>query len=184
MNVHSVCVYCGSSEGRDEAYAAQARRLGHLLAERSIRLVYGGANVGLMKILADACLERGGRVVGVMPKSLVARERAHRGLSEFHVVDSMHERKALMAQLADGFIAMPGGAGTLEELFEAWTWAQLGLHGKPCGLLNAASYYDPLVAFLDHAVSAGFIRAAHRDLLIVADTAEEMISRFTERNGN
>ena len=178
MDVRCVSVYCGSSPGRDEAYTGQARVLGRLLAERGIKLVYGGANVGVMRALADACLERGGNVVGVMPKHLVAREKAHRGLSEFRIVGSMHERKALMAELADGFIALPGGVGTLDELFEVWTWGQLGLHGKPCGLLNIASYFDPLVAFLDHAVSEGFIKAVHRDMLVVAETAEELISRF------
>ena len=178
MNIESICVYCGSSEGRDEAYGRQARQLGQLLAERSITLVYGGANVGLMRILADASLAKGGRVIGVMPKALVAKEKAHSGLSELHVVGSMHERKALMAEFADGFIALPGGAGTMDELFEVWTWGQLGLHGKPCGLLNIASYYDPLVTFLDHAVSEGFVRACHRDMLVIAETAEEMLARF------
>ena len=179
MNIESICVYCGSSEGRDEAYGRQARQLGQLLAERSITLVYGGANVGLMRILADASLAKGGRVIGVMPKALVAKEKAHSGLSELHVVGSMHERKALMAEFADGFIALPGGAGTMDELFEVWTWGQLGLHGKPCGLLNIASYYDPLATFLDHAVSEGFVKACHRDMLLIATTAEELLSRFT-----
>ena len=179
MKLNSICVYCGSSEGRDEAYARQARHLGQLLAERSITLVYGGANVGLMRILADAALALGGKVVGVMPKALVGKEKGHGGLTQFHVVESMHERKALMAELADGFIALPGGAGTMDELFEVWTWGQLGLHKKPCGLLNIASYYDPLVTFLDHSVSEGFVRACHRDMLVIADTAEEMLSRFT-----
>ncbi|HWQ08941.1 MAG TPA: TIGR00730 family Rossman fold protein, partial [Holophaga sp.] len=141
-------------------------------------LVYGGANVGLMRVVADAAMAGGGKVVGVMPKHLVDREKAHGSLSELHVVASMHERKALMARLSDGFIALPGGAGTMEELFETWTWQQLGLHGKPCGLLNVASYYDPLVAFLDHAVSAGFIRAIHRDMLVVEATPEGILSRF------
>ena len=179
MNIQCICVYCGSSEGRDEAYARQARQLGQSLAERSIMLVYGGAKVGLMGILADATLDAGGSVIGVMPQALVDKEKAHGGLSKLHVVGSMHERKALMAELADGFIALPGGAGTLDELFEVWTWGQLGFHGKPCGLLNAASYYDPLRTFLDHAVSEGFIRACHRDMLIFANTAEELLSRFT-----
>jgi uncharacterized protein (TIGR00730 family) len=179
VNIQRLCVYCGSSEGRDEAYARQARLLGGLLAERGITLVYGGANVGLMRILADASLTAGGEVIGVMPKALVAKEKAHRGLTELHVVESMHERKALMAELADGFVALPGGAGTMDELFEVWTWGQLGFHGKPCGLLNIASYYDPLVTFLDHAVSEGFVRACHRDMLVVAATAEELLARFT-----
>lgn len=178
MNIQCICVYCGSSAGRQEAYGQQARHLGQLLAERSITLVYGGANVGLMRILADASLASGGSVIGVMPRHLVDKEKAHHGLTRLHVVDSMHERKALMAELADGFIALPGGAGTMDELFEVWTWGQLGLHGKPCGLLNVASYYDPLVAFLDHAVAEGFIRTCHRDMLVVAPTAEELLSRF------
>lgn len=179
MNIARICVYCGSSEGRDEAYARQAQALGRMLAERSIQIVYGGANVGLMRILADASLAAGGSVIGVMPKALVAKEKAHHGLTELHVVGSMHERKALMAELADGFVALPGGAGTMDELFEVWTWGQLGFHGKPCGLLNTASYYDPLVSFLDHAVSEGFIRACHRDMLILANTPEELLARFS-----
>lgn len=178
MKLDSICVYCGSSEGRSEAYARQARQLGRLLAEGSISLVYGGANVGLMRILADTVLEGGGKVIGVMPKALVAKEKAHDGLTEFHVVESMHERKALMVDLSDGFIALPGGAGTMDELFEVLTWGQLGFHGKPCGLLNVASYYDSLVAFLDHAVAEGFIRDCHRDMLVVTDSPEEMLSRF------
>jgi uncharacterized protein (TIGR00730 family) len=179
MTIQSICVYCGSSEGRVDTYARQARELGRFLAEHSIRLVYGGANVGLMGILADASLAAGGRVIGVMPKALADKEKAHRGLTELHVVGSMHERKALMAELADGFIALPGGAGTLDELFEMWTWGQLGFHGKPCGLLNSAAYFDPLITFLDHAVSEGFVRACHRDMLVIADTAAELMARFT-----
>ncbi len=179
MNIQSICVYCGSSEGRAEAYTQQARQLGQSLAERSITLVYGGANVGLMGILADASLASGGSVIGVMPKALVDKEKAHRGLTKLHVVGSMHERKALMAELADGFIALPGGAGTMDELFEVWTWGQLGFHGKPCGLMNIASYYDSLVVFLEHAVTEGFIRACHRDMLIIAKTTEELLARFT-----
>jgi uncharacterized protein (TIGR00730 family) len=178
MELKSVCVYCGSSEGRNGLYADAARDLGHLLAERSITTIYGGANVGLMRILADASLERGGNVIGVMPRALVAKEKAHQGLTEFHVVGSMHERKALMAELADGFVALPGGAGTLDELFEVWTWGQLGLHAKPCGLLNTAAYYAPLAAFLDHTVAEGFVKACHRDMLILAATAEELLAQF------
>ncbi|WP_316676614.1 TIGR00730 family Rossman fold protein [uncultured Tolumonas sp.] len=178
MELGSICVYCGSSEGRNEAYGTAARSLGRLLAAQGITLVYGGANVGLMRILADSALAAGGRVVGVMPQALVAKEKAHRGLSEFHVADSMHERKALMAELSDGFIALPGGAGTLDELFEMWTWAQLGFHGKPCGLLNVAAYYDPLTAFLDHAVREGFVRDLHRDMLVIAERPEDMLDRF------
>lgn len=178
MRLDTICVYCGSSHGRNEAYTEHARNLGRLLAERSITLVYGGSNVGLMTSLADAALAAGGRVIGVMPKSLVDMERAHRSLTELHVVNSMHERKALMAELADAFIAMPGGAGTMDELFEVWTWGQLGFHGKPCGLLNIARYYQHLLAFLDHTVAEGFVKACHRDMLIIAESAAELLARF------
>jgi len=178
MKLETICVYCGSSDGRDAAYASRARDLGRLLAGRSITLVYGGANVGLMRALADASLAAGGKVVGVMPKVLVDKEKAHLGLTELRVVGSMHERKALMVELSDAFIALPGGAGTLDELFEVWTWGQLGLHRKPCGLLDISSYYAHLEAFLDHAVSEGFVKACHRDMLMVADSAEGLLSRF------
>jgi hypothetical protein len=178
VELKAICVYCGSSEGRNPDYAQAAERLGHLLAERGITLVYGGANVGLMRVLADAAMAGGGRAVGVMPKALVEKEKAHRNLNQLHVVASMHERKALMVELADGFIALPGGAGTMDELFEVWTWAQLGFHRKPCGLLNVASYYDPLAAFLDHSVTEGFVKDLHRDMLVMADTPEAMLDRF------
>lgn len=178
MKLETICVYCGSSHGRDEVYTEHARNLGRLMAERSITLVYGGSNVGLMTTLADAAMAAGGKVIGVMPKALVELERAHRGLTELHVVSSMHERKALMVELSDAFIALPGGAGTMDELFEVWTWGQLGFHGKPCGLLNIASYYRHLVAFLDHTVAEGFVKACHRDMLIISDSAEELLSRF------
>lgn len=178
MDLKRICVYCGSSEGRNAAYAVAAERLGRLLARQGIGLVYGGANVGLMRILADAAMDAGGEAVGVMPKALVEKEKAHKGLSKLHVVASMHERKALMAELSDGFIALPGGAGTMDELFEVWTWGQLGFHRKPCGLLNVAAYYDPLAVFLDHAVTEGFVKDLHRDMLVVAKTPEEMLDRF------
>ncbi len=178
MELKAICVYCGSSEGRNPEYAKAAERLGRLLAERGITLVYGGANVGLMRILADAAMAGGGKAVGVMPKALVEKEKAHGNLTRLHVVASMHERKALMAELSDGFIALPGGAGTMDELFEVWTWAQLGFHRKPCGLLNIASYYDPLAAFLDHSVTEGFVKDLHRDMLVMADTPEAMLDRF------
>lgn len=178
MELRRICVYCGSSEGRNAAYAVVAERLGRLLAGQGIGLVYGGANVGLMRILADAAMAAGGEVIGVMPKALVAKEKAHKGLCKLHVVASMHERKALMAELSDGFIALPGGAGTMDELFEVWTWGQLGFHRKPCGLLNVAAYYDPLAAFLDHAVTEGFVKDLHRDMLIFAKTPEEVLERF------
>jgi uncharacterized protein (TIGR00730 family) len=148
------------------AYRAAAVDLGHRLAERGIDVVYGGASVGLMGAVADAAMEGGGRVIGVIPQSLVDREVAHAALSDLRVVDSMHERKALMAELSDGFIALPGGSGTLEELFEVFTWSQLGLHRKACALLNVAGYYDLLAAFLDHAVAERFLRAEHRAMLL------------------
>lgn len=170
-----LCVFCGSSPGRDPAHAASARALGELLARRGIALVYGGAGVGLMGALADAVLGAGGRVIGVIPRAMVEREVAHTGLTERHVVGSMHERKALMSELADGFAALPGGLGTLEELFEVLTWAQLGLHRKPCGLLDAGGYFDHLVRFLDRAVAEGFLRPEHRRLLVLAGSPEELL---------
>jgi len=167
--VNRVCVFCGSSHGRNPAYASAARELGRALAARHIGVVYGGGNVGLMGVLADAVLEAGGRITGVIPHALVARELAHQGLTELHVVDSMHERKALMAGLADAFVALPGGFGTLEEFAEAVTWTQLGLQAKPCGLLNVAGFYDGLLGFLAHALEDEFLRPTHSDI-VVADT--------------
>jgi hypothetical protein len=165
--VKSLCVFCGSSSGARPDYAAAAGALGRVLAARGIGLVYGGAKVGLMGLLADACLAGGGRVTGVMPTSLVEKEVAHGGLTAFHEVASMHERKARMADLSDGFVALPGGAGTLEELFEVWTWGQLGYHGKPVAFLNVAGYYEPLLRFIDHAVDERFLRREHADMVIV-----------------
>jgi uncharacterized protein (TIGR00730 family) len=162
-----LCVFCGSNAGHDPIYLRTARSLGEALAGSGIDLVYGGASVGLMGAVADAVLAKGGHVTGVMPQALVDKEIAHRGLSDLRVVDSMHERKALMAELADGFIALPGGLGTFEELFEVWTWAQLGYHGKPCALLNAGGFYDKLTAFLDDVVERGFVKPIHRAMLIV-----------------
>lgn len=161
-----VCVFCGSSPGDREEYTRAARDLGTLLAGEGIDAVYGGGNVGLMKELADAVLGAGGQVIGVIPAALVQRELAHGNLSDLRVVASMHERKALMADLSDAFIALPGGLGTFEEIFEVVAWAQLRFHDKPCGLLNIAGYYDHLLSFLDHAVSSEFLRKPHRDLLI------------------
>jgi uncharacterized protein (TIGR00730 family) len=163
-----VCVFCGSSPGHDPVYVAAARELGTVIAARGIGLVYGGASVGLMGALADAVLAAGGEVIGVLPRALDDREIAHRGLTELRIVTSMHERKAQMAELADAFIALPGGLGTLEELFEAWTWSQLGLHQKACGILNVLGFFTPLLGFLDHATAAGFIRPSHRDVLRAA----------------
>jgi hypothetical protein len=159
----SVCVFCGSSPGRGNGYRAAAAGFGTLLAERGIRLVYGGASVGTMGVIADAALEAGGEVVGVIPRQLVDREIAHTGLTRLHVVGDMHERKARMAELADGFVALPGGAGTLEEFFEVWTWGQLGLHAKALGLLDVDGFFAPLAAMLDHMVDEGFLRPAYRD---------------------
>ena len=164
--MHTVCVFSGSSPGARPEYAGSARMLGEELADRGIRLVYGGASVGLMAEVADAALARGGTVVGVIPRNLVEREVAHSGLSDLHVTDSMHERKALMADLSSGFVALPGGYGTLEEFAEVLTWSQLGLQHKPCGLLNVAGFYTPLLTFLDHAVDEQFIRAESRDLVL------------------
>jgi uncharacterized protein (TIGR00730 family) len=163
-----ICVFCGSSPGIHPAYLHSARALGSLLASEGIGVVYGGANVGLMGAVADAARALGGEVIGVIPRPLVEREMAHTGLDDLRIVGSMHERKALMADLADAFIALPGGIGTLEELFEVWTWAQLGSHEKPCGLLNVQGFYDGLASFLDHVVAEGFLRLVHRNMLLVA----------------
>jgi uncharacterized protein (TIGR00730 family) len=167
-----LCVFCGSSGGGPAVYAGTARALGAALAAGGVGLVYGGGHVGLMGVLADAVLAAGGTAVGVIPQGLVDRELAHTGLTELHVVATMHERKALMAELSDAFAALPGGCGTADELFEILTWAQLGLHAKPVGLLNVAGFFDPLLAWLDRAVRDGFVRAEHRRLLHVsADVA-------------
>jgi uncharacterized protein (TIGR00730 family) len=176
--MRSVCVYCGSSAGASPAYAAAAAELGRELAGRGIGLVYGGGNVGLMGAVADAALAAGGAVVGVIPEALVAREVAHGGLTELHVVASMHDRKALMAELADAFVALPGGLGTLEELFEILTWAQLGLHRKPSGLVNVAGYYDGLVSFLAHAVDERLLRPEHAELLLVDERPAPLLDRL------
>ena len=172
-------VFCGSAHGRSDAYTAAARQFGKSLASRGMRAVYGGASVGLMGVVADAILAEGGEVIGVIPGTLVDREIAHRQLTELRVVETMHERKAGMAALADAFVALPGGLGTLEELFEIWTWGQIGLHGKPYGLLNTAGYYDPLIEFLDHAVREGFVRQTQRSSLIVASDPEELLQRIS-----
>ncbi|MFD1872197.1 TIGR00730 family Rossman fold protein [Hymenobacter bucti] len=162
----SVAVYCGSSSGNKEAYTQQAREMGRELARRGLTLVYGGGCVGLMGTIADAVLAEGGKVIGVIPGFLADKELAHKGCTELHVVETMHQRKLLMADLADGFVAMPGGFGTLEELFEVLTWAQLGLHGKPVGLLNTLGFYDALLALLDHMSGEAFLRAENRDQVL------------------
>jgi uncharacterized protein (TIGR00730 family) len=165
-----LCIFCGSSPGARPEYAEATVELARLLAERGIGIVYGGASVGLMGLLADTAMEAGGEVVGVIPNALERKEIARHGLTELHIVDSMHERKALMAELSDAFIALPGGSGTLEELFEVFTWSQLGLHRKACALLNVAGYYDGLATFLDHAVAERFLRAEHRAMLLCERT--------------
>ena len=172
-----VCVYCGSGVGGQEAYAQAARRLGEAMLSRNIGLVFGGGRIGMMGILAETVLAGGGEAVGVIPKHLDDKGLALTSVTSLHVVDSMHTRKALMADLADGFIAMPGGFGTAEEFFEILTWAQLGLHVKPCGLLNVLGYFDHLIAFVDHAVEQEFIHPAHRALLLVDDSPEVLLEK-------
>ena len=174
----AICVYCGSSPGRLEAYAEGARALARALVARDLGLVYGGASIGLMGLIADTVLALGGRAVGVIPHALARKEVAHKGLTELHITQSMHERKTLMAELSDGFIAMPGGIGTFEELFEIWTWAQLGIHAKPVGLLNVAGYYDALTTFLDHATHEQFMKPQHRSVLIVEPEPVALLARF------
>lgn len=179
MRLRRVCVYAGSNPGADPAYREAAAGLAALLAERGIGLVYGGGRVGLMGVVADATLAEGGRVVGVIPEALATRELAHERVTELRVVESMHERKALMSELSDGFIAMPGGIGTLEEWFEVWTWSQLGFQPKPCGLLNVGGYYDHLLAFLDHMTGERFLTPAHRGMAIVDDDPARLLDRLS-----
>ena len=178
MRISSICVYCGSSPGKKPAYVAAARHFGRALVERGMGLVYGGAKVGVMGAVADEVLAGGGNVVGVIPRALALQEVAHDRLSELIVTESMHERKTIMADRADAFVALPGGIGTLEELFEAWTWAQLGFHGKPCGLLNVEAYFDALVRFLDHAVTEEYLQPSHRAMLAVEVQPGLLIDRL------
>lgn len=173
-----VCVYCGSSPGKSPRYREAARALGHEMVARGLDLVYGGAGIGVMGAVADAVLERGGAVTGVIPYSLSTKEVAHSGLDELIVVGSMHERKAKMADLADAFVALPGGWGTCEEIFEMLTWAQLGFHEKPCGLLNVAGYYDPMFHFLEHAMEQGFVREQYRPMMIMEEDPALLLDRF------
>jgi uncharacterized protein (TIGR00730 family) len=176
--IRRVAIFCGSNPGARPEYVAATRLLGELLCERGIGVVYGGSSVGLMAALADTMLENGGDIIGVIPRMLVEREVANDALSDLRIVESMHERKAMMAELADGFIAQPGGIGTLEEFFEIWTWGQLGMHDKPCGLLNVAGYFDPLLQFLDRAVTEKFVREVHRGMVVVESDPAELLARF------
>jgi uncharacterized protein (TIGR00730 family) len=178
LELRRLCVFCGSSVGGSPIYAEGAAALGRALVAANVGLVYGGGSVGLMGVLADTMLTAGGHVVGVIPQSLLDLEVGHRGLSDLRVVESMHERKALMAELADAFVALPGGIGTLEEFFEAWTWTQLGVHAKPCGLLNVAGYYAPLLACIDHMVAERFLHPAYRAMVLVEDEPAALLTRL------
>lgn len=176
--MRSICIFCGSSPGNSPDYLQLARTAGRLIAERGLTLVYGGGKVGLMGAVADSALLAGGRVVGVIPQMLLDREVGHPGLSELHVVDTMSERKLMMGELSDAFLTLPGGIGTLDELFEAWTWTQLGLHDKPSGLLNHGGYYDPLIQFLDRSVTEGFLRPRFRAALLVDAEVEPLLNQL------
>lgn len=178
MAIRSIAIFCASSDGADPAFIDSARQVGRSLAHRGIAVVYGGGRIGLMGAVADGALGAGGRVIGVIPRAMVQAERAHTGVSDLRIVDSMHERKALMADLADGFIALPGGYGTFDELFEIITWGQLAFHVKPVGILNVRNFYGPLLAFLDATTAAGFIQPRFRAMLQAADTVENLLDRF------
>jgi len=179
----SICVYCGSRNGVNPQWAEQAQAVGLWIAEHGGQLVYGGGRNGLMGIVADATLQAGGRVVGVIPKALVEKEFAHRGCTELHVVETMHERKRIMAERADAFVALPGGIGTLEEFFEVWTWRQLSYHNKPVGLLNHHGYYDGLLKFLQHSVTEQFLSSWQMDLVTVDDRAPRLLSALVQAAG-
>ena len=176
--MNSICVFCGSSSGANGIYEESARATGKALVRAGLRLVYGGGRVGLMGVLADEVLAAGGQVTGVMPRALVEREIAHRGVTDLRVVETMHERKELMADLADAFIALPGGAGTLEEIFEQWTWSQLGIHAKPCGFINVNGYFTPLLAMIEHMVAEGFMAPALASMLTIENEADRLLARF------
>lgn len=176
--MNSVCVFCGSHSGKDGAYAEAARATGLAIAHAGIRLVYGGGKVGLMGVVADAVLSSGGQVTGVLPRALFEREIAHSGVADMRVVESMHERKELMAGLADAFIALPGGAGTMEEIFEQWTWSQLGIHAKPCGFLNVNGYFSPLFAMIERMVTEGFLAQSFAAMLAIETEPEQLLQRF------
>jgi len=173
-----MCVFCASSKGAQPTYVSRAAELGRLLAGQGYELVYGGGNIGLMGVIADACLAAGGRVIGVIPKALMDKELGHTGIQDLRIVDSMHTRKALMAELSDGFIALPGGFGTLEEFAEILTWGQLGIHRKPCGLLNVAGFYDHLLKFLDHAVAEKLLKAKHRALIVEDQSPATLLEKM------
>ncbi|PXY37338.1 Rossman fold protein, TIGR00730 family [Prauserella flavalba] len=180
--VRRVCVFCGSSAGNSSDYAEEAAKVGTLLAERGLGVVYGGASVGLMGAVADAALAAGGEVIGVIPKHLMRVEIAHHNLTELHVVEDMHERKATMAALSDAFLALPGGAGTLEELFEVWTWAQLGLHAKPIGLVDSGGYFAKLAEFIDHMSAEGFLNRASRELITIDADPAALLDAFEKHD--
>lgn len=178
MEIKSLAVFCGSSTGIDSVYIEHAKRFGEELANNNKTLIYGGAQVGCMGALADASLHSGGNVIGVIPQKLKAVEIAHDQLSELHVVNTMHERKSKMAELADGFVALPGGAGTLEEWFEVFTWSQLGYHAKPCGLLNVNNFFDPLITMLDHTIEQGFMNKDYREMIIISPDPKELLEKI------
>ncbi len=177
-----LCVFCGSSHGANPAYAEAAKHLGGELARRGVALVYGGGNVGLMGVVADGVLDAGGQVIGVIPEVLMAKELGHKGVQDLRVVKTMHERKAMMAELSDGFIAMPGGIGTFEEFFEIVTWAQLGFHSKPCALLNVNGFYDPLLHLIDHAITENFVKPKQRDLVLVEPDFSKLLDRMANHH--
>ena len=177
--INTICIYCGSSSGRHETYDSATSDLAEALVSRNIKLVYGGADIGLMGVVANQVLKLGGEVIGVIPKALALKEVAHKHLTQLHITESMHERKMMMAELSDGFIALPGGIGTLEELFEIWTWAQLGFHNKPCGLLNINGYYDSLIGFLDHVLAEQFVKKEHHAMLLVETNPNTLLDRYS-----
>ena len=180
MNIKSVCVFCGAKTGTNSEYTEAAHELGRVLVSNGIRLVYGGAQIGVMGAVAEEVLKLGGEAVGVIPEALKKKEVAHEGLTKLHVVGSMHERKALLAELSDAFVALPGGLGTMEEIFEVLTWAQLGFHFKPCGFLNVAGYFTKLLDFIDYAVNQGFIKEAHRRFILSSDSPEDILQQFKD----
>jgi len=177
-SLETICVYCGSSEGNAADYVEAAERFGARLGERGYDLVYGGASIGIMGAVADASMAAGSHVTGVMPESMLEEELGHQGIDDLRIVDSMHERKATMADLSDAFVALPGGLGTLEELFETWTWAQLGYHRKPCSVLNIESYWSPLLEMVDHAVDCGFVDEMYRKMLVVGEQPDQLLDRL------